>query len=352
MKFIDMGSIPHFKKTIKDVQTATRVTYNEVLKRPNFDRNAKLPIIEVQATEKVHGTVMTISFNNLDDFWVQNKKTIITPNKDNFGCAFYAYHNKEAWTKIIMDLAYEYSINLNICTISIGAEWAGANIQKLSAISGLEKKAFIFKYFKVSYIDGSKPSYWLETKANKIYLDSKENEIYNLMNFPTISLEIDFSDTNKAEEIMTKYVNEIETSSKIGEYFGIKNNTGEGFVFTFVYKDELYKFKFKGTKHSESQGKIDLIEPVDEVEEQKKVDFVNNIACISWRLEQFYNETVQENGEKIENVGIYLRKVMNDIIKEESYTMIENGYEPTDIKPLVNQVAKSYYVSRLEENSI
>ena len=63
---------------------------------------------------------------------------------DNAGCAFSAWTNKQAWMSVINTLANEHNIDLTVNIISVYYEWAGGNIQKLSALSGVDKSAVIF----------------------------------------------------------------------------------------------------------------------------------------------------------------------------------------------------------------
>ena len=128
--------------------------------------------------------------------------------------------------------------------------------------------------------------------------------------------------------------------------------TGEGIVWKNLENGERLIFKTKDERHAKGSGKIKTFKPVDEEFENKKRTFVNEIACISWRLEQMYKETQDETiGDiTIKQTGDFLRKVINDVIKEESDLMVEQGLEPKSINGMVSKVARSYFMSRLDED--
>ena len=142
--------------------------------------------------------------------------------------------------------------------------------------------------------------------------------------------------------------NKIELSSPVGEYFGVTGNVGEGMVVTFSFKDKTYTFKIKGTKHVGSKKQID---PVDSL----KMDTVQKIAHAvtpAWRLEQMFtlaNDTINGNVPDIRNIGMYLKLVNADILKEESDVIAEAGLIPKDIYPAVAKIAREFYKDALDD---
>jgi hypothetical protein len=256
---------------------------------------------------------------------------------------------------IILELALEYNIDLNQNIISVYFEWAGGSIQKKSALTGVEKSSLIFKFFKVSPIepqltnDGTS-AYWLDTKS----LDSKDNNIYNLTNFPSVEIEIDFNEPEISQNKMIKLVEKLEKDSLVGKAFGIDGNIGEGYVFTFEYKGEIFRFKVKGEEHSKASGKVKTLKPVDEVLENKKRMFVNDVACTESRLQQMYTEIVHSvhNGDEelisMKDMGAFLRLVVNDVIKEESESMASQGLEPKSINSMISRVAREFFKSKID----
>lgn len=366
-RHIKYNSIEQYRTIVKNVQhQAQYVGYNEDTKEVIYDRTMKNPTVVVTASEKIHGTNAAFCMSIPDGFWVQSRENIITPESDNAGCAFTAYQNEQHWQQIIFKLADEYNIDLNENIISVYYEWSGGNIQKNSALSGLDKRSVIFQHFKVSPIEprldkegNEEAAYWLETMVEgdmygngpnvKLWIENKKANIYNIMDFPTYEISIDFERPDLAQNELVKLVEEIiEPNSPVGKHFGVDGNIGEGVVCTFVYKDILYKFKVKGEKHSNS--KVKTLKPVDNEKEQAKIDFAT-YACPAWRLEQMYKQIQDENGDvTIKDMGTFLKKVHGDIIKEESDVMFEKGFEPKEVNGAISQIAKRWFQDELNRD--
>jgi len=244
-RFIKYPSISQFRDIIRDVTHTAR--FDGLDEDGNtIYKNVELPNINAIATEKIHGTNAAVCYSHPDGLWVQSRKNIITPEKDNAACAFAVEQNKESWMDIIETLAKEYSIDLDTNIISVYFEWCGGNIQKNAAVSGLDKMAIIFKHFKVSPIEPSEtdPAVWYETKISGTiedadcggytWIDNPKANIFNIMNFPTYDIEIDFEQPLMSQNEMIKLVEEtIEPNSPVGKQFGIEGNIGEGIVVSF-----------------------------------------------------------------------------------------------------------------------
>jgi len=374
-RFITFGSIDQFRTVIKNIQyEAQYVGFREGTQEVIVNRDAKMPIITVTGSEKIHGTNASVCYSHSDGFWVQSRKNIIVPEKDNAGCAFAAYNNTSQWLEIISSLRDEYNIDLDTHIISIYFEWAGGNIQKNSALTGLDKRSMIFQYFKVSPIDPQldkagveMAAVWKETfiklgnmsgnsdsSISKKYVDFKEFDIFNIMNFPTVSVKIDFNQPLMLQNKMIELVEILEKNSLVGKEFSVDGNIGEGYVFTFEYNNNIHRFKIKGEAHSKGTGKVKTLKPVDEEFENKKRIFVNNIACTESRLDQMFTEITHTayNGDatliSIKDMGQYIRLVINDIIKEESGRMSEQNLEPKVVNSMIAKVARIYFKDRLD----
>jgi len=386
-RFIRYGSIVQYRNVVKDVKHSTYcVGYDEDKKEILFDRNIKLPVITVVGTEKIHGTNASVCYSNPDGFWVQSRKNIIDSHNnpeyvdgsDNAGCAFTAYENKEEWLSIINMLAKEHDIDLDKNIITIYYEWCGGNIQRYSAVSTLDKMAIIFRHFKVSPIepqvdDAGQETFaeWVETcivgrkGMNKngemvenlnFWVQDSKSGILNIMNFPIVSLEIDFNNPLLAQNKLIDLVAKMEINSPVGQALGVENNTGEGYVFTFTYKDILHKFKVKGEKHAKGSGKVTTLKPVDDVLEQAKIDFVNNVACTPSRLEQAWQECFGIDNEKDEPsrkaTGAFLKFMINDTVKEESDIMATNKISLKDINSMIANVARTWFNAKLDREML
>ncbi len=350
--FINYGSISQFRQIIKDISYQTYYTGSDEEDNPIYDKSLTLPIITAIGYEKIHGTNAAVCFNNKTDFYIQSRKNIITTEKDNAACAFNATQNQSHWMKIINSLATFHNINLDTHIISIFFEWSGGNIQKLSAVTGLDKRAFIFPYFKISPLvpneENPEDSIWLSTNSEHNWNAS----IYNITCYSKFPITINFNEPLLSQNTMIKTIEEdIEPNSPIGDYFGIQGNVGEGLVYFFEYKDTIHRFKVKGEKHSSS--KVKTLKPVDDVKEQAKIDFAN-YACTPDRLEQAWTLIFGINHEIMEpdisQTGSFLRAVITDTMKEESDILASKNLEPKDVNATISKLARQWFMQELDNH--
>lgn len=339
-KLISFGSIEQFPQVVKNFSMNYR--YVETVDGTAVYSNAALPTINVEFSEKIHGTQAAVCYNNKDGIWAQSKNNIITIEKDNAGFAYFVENRKEAFIDIINILAIYHDIDLNTNTMALFGEFAGGNIQKNSALSGVDKTFVIFQHFKVTPINED-PSFWLETKL----INNHSENIYNINEFQKYNLEIDFENPKFSQNKLIEIVESIEMNSPVGKHFNKENNIAEGIVGTFMFNGVLFRFKIKGEKHSIS--KVKTLSPVDDIKEQNKIDCATKITP-AWRLEQMFdlaNDTINSGVPDIKNIGSFIKMVQQDIIKEELDTLAEFNLEPKDIFSIVSKISSKWYKDNL-----
>lgn len=340
-RLISFGSIEQLRSAVFNLNKQVKHESN----------TTKMPTMDVVFSEKIHGSNAAVCYCNEYGLWAQSRKNIITPGQDNAGCAMAVEERHVPWEMLIMKLSLAHDINLSTHIISVFYEWAGGNIQSKSALTGLEKRATIFQHFKVSPIDpeSEEAARWVETSASGQWVSDTANDIYNLMDFTTWEIEVDFENYKLHQNDMISIVNTVEARSPVGEHFA-KQNIGEGIVGTFFFEDVLYRFKVKGEKHSAT--KVKVLKPVDEALEQKKVDFVNTHACTAARLEQAWQTVFGIENEiaepDIRFTGDFLRCVVNDVMKEESDLAADQGLSQKELNPMISKSARNWFMEQLE----
>ena len=352
---ISYGKIGQFRNVVRDISHTARFVGLDDDGEAIYDNSAKLPTIKFVATEKIHGTNGAVCYSYPDGMWFQSRKNIITPEKDNAGCAFFCKSKIALWEGMVSYLALRDSIDIEKHIISVYFEWCGGSIQPKSAFSGLDKRAYIFQHYKVSPIEPSEEenAYWLPVGDFPDSLEKlNEHNIFLATQFENFSFEIDFENPSLAQNGMASVVEDvIEPNSPAGKMLGIDGNVGEGIVCTAFWNGQLYRFKVKGEKHSKS--KVKKLAKVDEATEQKKIDFVNTYACTSSRLEQAWQEMFGINNEKKEpsrkETGDFIRWVINDIVAEEIDIMVEMGLEPKMVNSKIANVAKHWFFEQLDK---
>lgn len=350
-RVIKFPSIEQFRGVVKQIQERACYLGKDEDGKAIFDYLKPKPTLTFTASEKIHGTNASVCYSIPDGMWAQSRENIITIEKDNAGFALFVAQNEEALKLIINELADEYSIDLNTHIISLYGEWAGGNIQKNSAMSGLDKAFVIFEHFKVSPIEPSEDekAVWFKTSlrlsSDNFFISQHYSRIYNVMDFPTYSFTIDFNAPERSVNEMVKLVEEvIEPASPLGKVFGKEENIGEGIVCTHLTEDgALIMFKVKGEKHSNS--KVKTLNVVD-TEKLNKIDKCVEKICHAWRFEQGLVEVFGSDYEKTmdrKRIGDFLKWVGQDTLKEELDVIAEFGFEPKDVMGKVSQKAKEYF---------
>jgi len=338
-RFVSAASIGQFREVVANINRTANFVGLDKNGEAIYDPSLKKPSILFLGTVKTHGTYSSFCYNHISGHWYQSKNNIITPEKDNAGFAWFAETKKEVFIELVKKLAEQNSVDLNHNSISLGAEWAGEGIQKGVGITNLEKSAFIFSHAKVAPFDGEKSSYWIPT--NKV--DSPENKIYNLENFKTYTIEVDFNNPQLFQNKIIEMTIEVEEECPVAKEFGF-SGIGEGIVFSHLNEDgSRYIFKSKGTLHSKS--KVKTLKLVDDVKINKCIQIAEQVT-LSWRLEQMLTETFDLiNGGVIDRkrLGDYLRAVINDVIKEESDIISDAGLEIKDVGKYISQIARDYF---------
>lgn len=359
-RMIKYPSISQFRQIVKEtIERACFIGLDDE-GTAQFDYLKPKPVLEFSITTKAHGTNASVCYSEPDGIWCQSRENLITPEKDNFGFAWFIEQNKETVISIIKELAKENNIDLNTHIISVYGEWIGNGIQKNVAISELDKRFVIFEHFKVSPIEHQENSEtiekakWYKTISYSDFgvphptiewVESPENKIFNIMNFQTRIITIDFNNPERAQNELIKIMEEVEAECPIGKAFGI-SGIGEGVVISHLTEDgSLIQAKVKGEQHAKSSGKVKTLKPVD-TEKLDKIDKCVEEICHEWRFSQGLREVFGPEYEKTidrSKIGLYLKWCSNDTIKEESSIIQEYGFEPKDVMSKVQQKAKDYF---------
>lgn len=301
-----------------------------------YNPNAKKPSILFTGTVKLHGTNGSVMYNNVDGFWVQSRERIITIQDDNAGCAFFCEGKKDIFVAMIQDIATKNNIDLNQQTIGIFFEWAGSGIQKGVAINNIEKSVFIFGIKICQPGVENFVSYWLDCQNYR----SIENRIYNIYDYKTYQVEIDFNMPQLSQNTIVDMTMEVEKECPVGKAFGY-SGVGEGIVFSGLYDGKRYTFKSKGKQHSVSHVKT--IAAIDTEKLNNIVEFVN-YAVTENRFDQAI-EKIYGSKDKIDitKLGEFLKWFISDIMKEETDVLLANNIEPKEVGKYISSKAREMF---------
>lgn len=319
---IKFPSIEQFRNVIKTVRTQHDYA-GKVEGEPVYKHSTPYPKLQFTGTVKLHGTnAGIVKYKDRIEF--QSRENVLQLTKDNAGFML-AMKGKD------LDPLFEGIDFENY--IAIFGEWCGQGIQKGVAISNVPKMFVIF---------GCK----VDDKWVPYTKHSNEQGIYNIEQFPTFKMEIDFEKPELQQNDLIDLTIKIEECCPVGKHFGFEG-VGEGIVWKCDDNND-YIFKVKGEKHSVS--KVTKLAAVDTVMLENISKFVD-LAVTEQRLLQGI-EKVKEMGKPIDqtSTGDFLRWVVTDVIKEEEDTIVKNGFDPKNINATVSKKARVWFFDYLNKN--
>lgn len=343
-KMIKFPSIEQFRSTVANIKRRYNFVGLDENGEAIYDHTLPKPTLVFKGTVKLHGTNAAICYNDVSGFWAQSRENIISIEKDNAGFAFFAESKKDVLINLAKEVARRENIDLTNNTVTIYGEWCGGNIQKGVAVCNLPKSFFIFGVkispFEVEGLEKQAPAYWVDYSD----LGNSEDRIYNIDDFPTYTMEVDFNTPELVQNKLSELTIAVEDECPVGKAFGF-SGIGEGIVWSTEVNGETYRFKVKGEKHSSSKVKVLAAVDVEKVENiQKFVDYAVTESRLNQAIENVFpnNEPLSMN-----KFGEIVRWMVNDIVKEEMDVMTQNGLEPKSVNSKISFKTKEMFLNKL-----
>lgn len=333
MKHILYPSIEQFRNAIHKVTCKARHAGVDVNGDPVYDHTKVLPTLTYEGTVKLHGTNAAIGHNReTGEVWYQSRENIITLEKDNAGFVR-SFEKKDVlgWLKSVVSDAKQ---------VVVFGEWCGGNIQPNVALAKLPKRFVVFNVLCDDNI-------WLGRDA----VATIKNEalgIENIYDFYTARLTIDFNKPEVAQNELSNLTIKVEENCPFGKAHGV-DGIGEGIVWKCVdpeWTSPEFYFKVKGEAHAKS--KVITLKPVDLEKLDKSTTLAVKVTP-EWRLAQMLDKACDlMNGGKIDRskLGNFIKLVTDDVIKEETDTIKEAGFDAKDINGHVAKIARNYFFER------
>lgn len=272
---------------------------------------------------KLHGTNAAIRIENGETFF-QKRSQDITPMSDNFGFANWASR---------VDFGREDKI--------IYGEWAGNGINNRDAVTQLKTK----KFFVFAVDIDNKRIYDPAIIRQHVPI---HDDIFIIPQEFQIEVDIFKSESlRQAADFLNEKISKIdEEDHYVKELFGI-SGPGEGYVLNpivigdkIVDDEETYNaLTFKVKTESHSVNKIKGTTFKVEIP-PSTVEFVEIFATVQ-RFEQMYSESFGEDY-SMKNTPIFIKAVIEDIIKESVNEREESGVEIKDANKLISAKAVSW----------
>jgi len=347
-KFIGFSKIGQFSGVVKDVS-----------KTANWN-NEKPGKISFHGTVKSHGTNAGVVFAPDGSYHIQSRKNVITVMKDNAGFAAFAEKNIEAF-KTFNETMRQENPYLEKETLAFFGEWAGKGVQKGVGIANLDKFFVMFGVKVKEVLDENK-----EVVKDACYLHqevwenikNEDSRIFNVNDFKSWDIEIDFMNPKEASNKMIALVEEVEKSCPIAEQIHKhdgkelpEDNVGEGIVWVGWDGDTRYVFKTKGAKHSASKVKV-LVE-VDIAKVTSVNEFVENHVTenrLNQGIEQCFTvEGITDYDRK--DTGKFLKWMANDIVTEEMDSLVKSDLTAKDVNGPISKAARLWFFKHLDEKA-
>jgi len=340
-KMIKFPSIEQFRTVVSNVNRHFNFVGLDENGEAIYDPTLPKPTITFKGTVKLHGTNAAVSFNAPSGMWAQSRENIITPEKDNAGFAFFAHSHETQFMRLFHDVAANENINMHKNSITIYGEWSGGNIQKGVGVCNLPKSFFIFGVKITPHTESEEelkanPAYWVDYT----YLRAPEHNIYNIDDYPAYSIDIDFNMPQLVQNQLSDLTIAVEEECPVAKAFGF-SGIGEGIVWSAEFKGVVHRFKVKGEKHSSSKVKTLAAVNVEKLEGiQKFVDYAVSESRFNQAIENVF-----PNDEPIDvrKMGDVIRWVVNDVIKEEMDTMVENQVEPKEVNKYISAKVREMF---------
>jgi hypothetical protein len=337
-KMSKFPKIGQYRQVVKEVQMMSAFTGVDDLGNALYDNTLPKPKLKFKGTVKLHGTNAGVGHHPIDGLWVQSRSNVITPTQDNAGFASYVHRNMDNFKDLFENIRVIEGDNIGENDeLVIFGEWAGGNIQKGVAITGIEKAFFIFDV-KVRPENGE-DSYYI----NSDYIREEDVRIFNIEDYLSYHIEIDFNRPDLAQEELIRITDTVEKLCPVGKAFGI-DGVGEGVVWATTYKGAKLRFKVKGEKHA-GKSKVKTLNPVDSERIGRIHDLVNNIVSVDRMAQQLALACDTINGGTIDRkfLGDYIRMVISDTMDEEMDLILESGFTPKDINKYISELARKYW---------
>jgi hypothetical protein len=336
MTHYSFPSIDQFSHVRRNVLWKAQYRGQDPNDEPIMDRTALMPTLSYEGTVKLHGTNAGVVFENGGITYCQSRENIITPEKDNAGFAkWFCALSQEDLDVIRSNFPADWQ------KVAVYGEWAGQGIQKNVAISALPKAFYIFAAKTI--IENDDEGEWLNVRNWKL-----PQGIYNIYNFQTFKIYINFESPEPSVAEINKWVLDVEAECPVGKAFDV-SDIGEGIVFRCTAKEwesSRYWFKAKGDKHSNS--KVRKLATVDIQKYETEQSFISAVLD-EGRLEQAFNWLSENNKPQDQtSIGDFIRWIFNDVIKECSPEMQASNIQEKDLGKLLAGPAKKWFFNRIK----
>lgn len=302
----------------------------------------KTPIDKVYnlvGTVKLHGTHADIVYKKIAedsyDVHLQSRNRVLTQDQDNCGYVkFMTEMPLEVFETLFDAVKERYEDNID--TLMIAGEFCGGNVQKKVALTQLDTMFVIFN-IKINGV-------WQKI-TDYAHVKVPEHRVFNITRGGLYKEQFSFVSKDAVATRLAEITDAVEKECPFAKSFDV-SGTGEGVVWQCeeLAENSRYWFKVKGEAHSVT--KVKTLKPMsaEEREKLKSAEIFASKVVTEARLEQGLDYLREMNLEKtIKNIGVFIKWVVEDVIKEETDNMKEFSVSADKVKRVVGSMASSFY---------
>lgn len=347
-------SIGSFKHVVEAVTAKATYTGRDEQDCPIFDRTKLKPILQFYGTVKLHGTNASISRDPTGKIRTFSREREITPSVDNHGFSKFIF--EQLGLSVIEEMFNMTShltgdIDLDKQIVTIYGEWVGPGIAKGTAVNKLSTKSFFI--FGISVIDAE-----IDNAENlNVQLDPRKfgsltfpaHNIYNIVNYPTYQVDVDFNNPKTSIDLLEKLTNGVEQQCPVGSAFGLEG-IGEGIVWRCITTgwDDSSKFwfKVKGEKHKVVNSKQVSVDPIVVAAVNDAVDLIVTENRLIQGIEQLKQQVSKLD---ISHIVNFIKWVVEDSLKEEVDILEDSNIDIKQFKKAASTKARNFFMTFLND---
>ncbi|UJR19592.1 hypothetical protein I4U23_022726 [Adineta vaga] len=267
--------------------------------RYKIEQGKIYPKLKFIGTVKLHGTNTAIVYQKDVEYHCQSRHLIISPEMDNLGFARFMY--------LLSEKFLQECILVN-CSLLRRHDDRGNTIIR---------------------IGDSKPPVWIDPKHWST-LQWHEQSIYNIFNFPTYEVDIDFNQLELAQKQLGEITNTVEQECPVGMYFN--------------QKGYMEKVLFGLNGGSLAPIATEIFHSIHEFIEY---------ACTENRMNQSmdYLREIQLEIE-MDNIDTFLEWLIGDIKKEETNTIKNSDLNLREVISAITKKATAWFEQQLLRNNV
>jgi hypothetical protein len=236
---------------------------------------------------------------------------------------------------------YDITVNDNSNYFANGILVHNSGIQKNVAISELDKAFYLFGVKISKSEDPEFNNYWVDSTK---YVN-EDQSIFNVDMFKKYTITVDLNNPGIVVNDMIDLVQDVEGECPISKARGV-SGVGEGIVWRTKYKNNIFRYKTKGAKHSVT--KVKKLVQIDSEKLKSVADFVN-FSVTQNRVDQGIQLICGDDQPTKAKTGPFLKWLVNDIIDEELTTLVDNGLEPKDVTSALSTAARNMFFKACDE---